>query len=176
MRTSSVSLRRFLTIASVTAISVVASATAHARQPFGLVEAFKGTTYGVGSFNAPLFGINRAVRTTLTGVAKGRRLTVYEKIDFADGERQRKTWFFTRVSPSEWVGRRSDVVGTARAIERDGQVILTYDATVTSSAMGDTVLSFYDVIYRRADGRIINETSVSKFGIPVGSVQLTFRR
>ncbi|MBX9683629.1 MAG: DUF3833 domain-containing protein [Hyphomicrobium sp.] len=163
-------------VAGLTSLASTSSDAAKTRSSFGLVQAFQGRTYGVGAFSAPLFGIHRTVRTTLTGSLSGRQLTVFEKIDFTDGERQRKTWRFTKVAPGEWVGRRADVVGLAKATEQDGVVTLTYDAHVSSSALGDTVLSFYDVIYRRADGKVVNETTVSKFGIPVGSVSLLFRR
>lgn len=163
-------------VAGLMSLAPTSADAAKTRSSFGLVQAFQGRTYGVGAFSAPLFGIHRTVRTTLTGSLSGRHLTVFEKIDFTDGERQRKTWRFTKVAPGEWVGRRADVVGLAKATEHNGVVTLTYEAQVSSSAFGNTVLSFYDVIYRRADGKVVNETTVSKFGVPVGTVSLLFRR
>lgn len=149
---------------------------ATARPTFGLAQAFGGTTYGQGTFSAPLLGVSRKVSTTLIGTRRGKFLTVFEKINFADGERQRKTWRFMRTGPSTWIGERDDVVGQAQVNEENGVVTLRYDANVQSAALGTTTLSFYDTIYRGPRGTIINETTVSKFGVPVGSLVLTFHR
>lgn len=140
-----------------------------------LVDAFRGRTVGDGVFRVPIAGLERRFRATLNGRYDGRTLTVVEDFVFADGETDRLTWRFTRVSPGRWTGTREDVVGTADVREGPSEIRLDYTADARSRGT-ITRLGFSDVIYRRADGVIVNEAIVTRFGVPIGSVEFLIRR
>ena len=146
-----------------------------ARRATTLVDAFHGPSLGVGVFRAPIVGVERPFTARLDGVAHGDRFDVAEDFTFADGERQHLTWRFRRTGPATWEGRREDTVGVADVVESEGVVRLNYVADIRS---GDSVtrLAFSDLIYRRADGVVINEGSVRRFGLPVGSVHFELRQ
>lgn len=139
-----------------------------------LVEAFNGRAVGRGVFSVPLAGVERGFDAILVGSLRRVRgveiFTVVEDFIFDDGEVDRLTWVFTRTGPDSWTGVREDTVGMAEVIENADGVRLTYVANVRSR--GDvTRLGFSDIIYRGADGRVINDAVVTKFGLPIGSVR-----
>lgn len=148
---------------------------AQATLPLTLVEAFQGRTIGKGLFRVPLTGLERRFTARLVGTRRGETLTVVEDFLFDDGETDRLTWRFRRTGPGTWSGQREDTVGSATVTENGREIRLEYTADVRSKGEV-TRLGFADVIYRRADGVVINEAVVSKAGIPIGSVLFELRR
>jgi hypothetical protein len=148
---------------------------AGAGRPLTLVEAFRGRTVGQGVFRVPVTGLERRFRADLVGTLAGDTLTVVEDFFFEDGETDRLTWRFRRAGPGRWTGRREDTVGEAAVTEDGREIRLEYLADVRSRGRV-TRLGFADVIYRRADGVIVNEAVVTLAGLPVGSVLFEIRR
>jgi hypothetical protein len=144
-------------------------------QSITLVEAFRGRTVGTGVFRVPITGLERRFRADLVGTLRGDRLTVVEDFFFDDGEVDRLTWRFQRTGPRTWTGQREDTVGLASVIETGTEIRLEYTADVRSRG-SVTRLGFADVIYRRADGVVVNEAVVTRSGLPIGSVLFELRR
>lgn len=173
--------RRSLLIAAPLAVAGCASVPPSPQgdiQSISLVDAFQGRTVGRGLFSVPIAGIERGFDARLNGTLRTVRgvetLTVVEDFFFDDGETDRLTWVFARTGPNSWTGVREDTVGSANVVETSGEVRLTYVADVESR--GETTrLGFADVIYRRADGVVINEAVVTRFGLPIGSVLFELR-
>jgi hypothetical protein len=173
--------RRSLVLAAPLVVAGCATVPPSPQGPVGqisLVEAFEGRTVGRGLFSVPIAGIERGFDARLHGTLRRtggvETLTVIEDFIFDDGEIDRLTWVFARTGPDSWTGVREDTVGTAQVVETDGEVRLTYLADVVSR--GETTrLGFADVIYRRADGVVINEAVVTRFGLPVGTVMFELR-
>ncbi len=132
---------------------------------------FRGRLYADGRFRNAITGSERPFKVVLDGRWDGRNLTLREAFAFADGEKDVKTWVFTRTGPGTYTGTREDVVGTARVVTEAGAVRLSYDVV-----LGGSQVHFEDVIERGPGGAILNRAIVSKFGVPVGSVDLTFAR
>lgn len=139
--------------------------------PIVLERDFKGRTYAKGVFVNSITGSTRAFDVVLDGRWDGKIMTLKERFAYQDGEKDVKTWTFTRTGPGRYVGKREDVVGTANVFTDNGAVRLSYDVVI-----GGTQVHFEDVIERRADGVIVNRAIVSKFGVPVGTVDLSFAR
>lgn len=144
-------------------------------RPITLVDAFQGRTVGTGVFRVPITGLTRRFRADLVGTTGPETLTVVEDFFFDDGETDRLTWRFRRIAPGQWIGSREDTVGTASVRELGNEVRLDYLADVRSKG-SVTRLGFNDVIYRRADGVIINEAVVTSLGLAIGSVLFEIRR
>ncbi len=145
-------------------------------RPITLDQAFVGQKRGVGLFVVPLTGDERRFRARLDGRLSrdGQRLTIVEDFTYDDGQTNTLTWVFDRAGPGRWTGRREDTVGTATAIEANGEVRLTYTADFASNT-SVTRLGFADVIYLRADGVIVNDAVVTRLGFPVGTVRFEIR-
>jgi len=142
--------------------------------PVTLADAFTGATRGRGVFTAPIARTERRFTADLDGRLGGDTLTVTEDFVYDDGQTERLTWVFTRTGPGTWDGRREDTVGTAKVVEDGRTIRLSYIADIRSPG-GVTRLGFEDVIYRRADGLIVNDGIVTRFGIPVGRVRFELR-
>lgn len=162
------------------AVIVLTLAPANAREGgprLVLEEWFQGRSTGSGRFEIPLAGVTRDFTLTARGTWDGRVLTLVEDFVFADGERDRKTWRFTRTAPGRYVGTREDVVGTAEVFQDGDAVRLRYLLTIPGRNGGTpTTLGFDDIMYLRPDGVLINEATVTWFGLPIGSTRVEFRR
>jgi hypothetical protein len=147
--------------------------------PLTLVDAFAGRSTGVGEFKVWLTGDQRSftarLNGTVTGDAGARRLTVVEDFIYDDGDENTLTWVFDEVAPGRWTGKREDTVGLADVIEENGVIRLTYTADFVSPS-GTTRLGFSDVIYDAGNGLIINDAIVTRWGLPVATVQFKIQR
>lgn len=159
-----------MAVAALTACATIPAATPGAGGVV-LERDFAGRTYASGEFRNNLTGQVRPFKVVLDGRWNGRTLTLREDFVYADGEKDRKTWTFERTAPGTFIGRREDVVGTAAVTTDQGIVRLSYDVVI-----GGTQVHFEDVIERRGDGVIVNRAIVSKFGVPIGKVDLEFAR
>jgi hypothetical protein len=156
--------------AALAGCAVRPAAPAGPLAPITLDGAFVGRKLGAGVFRVDLTGSERRFRARLDGRLQGDRLTVVEDFFYEDGEENRLTWVFDRAGPGRWSGRREDTVGVAEVRELGSEVRLAYLADFRS---GDAVtrLGFEDVIYFGADGRVINDAIVTRWGLPVGRVR-----
>jgi len=140
--------------------------------PLTLDQAFVGQKTGTGAFRVWLTGETRRFSAALQGTLSqaGQRLTVVEDFTYDEGQKDRLTWVFDRDGVGGWTGRRDDTVGFAKVTEEAGEIRLVYTADFKSLS-GVTRLGFQDVIYREADGLVVNDAIVTRLGIPVGSVR-----
>jgi Protein of unknown function (DUF3833) len=144
-------------------------------KPLVLEEYFQGRTKAQGTFTNRINGKVRAFTVALEGKWDGKILTLAEDFIFEDGEKDRKVWTFEKVDANTYIGRRDDVVGTADVNVKDGIVRLSYVADLKT---GDstTRLKFHDTLALQNNGIVLNRAVVSKFGIPIGKVDLSFTR
>jgi Protein of unknown function (DUF3833) len=143
---------------------------------FTLEGFFTGRTVGRGAFVSAIAGVNRPMVVKTRGRWDGKTLTLREDFVFADGEKDVKTWRFTRLSPGIYEGVREDVVGKAVVRQVGNTVQLTYSADVKSKDGSVTRLDFADTIAPIDQRRVLNKATVSKFGIPIGEISLIFER
>lgn len=147
------------------------------QSPRGIVleRDFAGRSYAQGVFTNTVTGSRRGLTVVLDGRVRGETLTLREAFTYSDGEKDVKTWTFTRTGPGRYSGTREDVVGEAM-IRQEGQgVRLSYDVDLPTTA-GAVRVHFEDVIERNAEGVVVNRAIVSKLGVPIGHVDLAFSR
>lgn len=150
-------------------------ATTQALKPFVLENYFAGISTAQGRFTNSITGQVRGMSVALQGFWDGRTLKLVEDFTFDDGEKDRKIWFFEKIAPDRYIGRRDDVVGVAEAQVVGQELRLTYQADVPT-AQGSIRLTFHDTLALQGNGVLLNRAVVSKFGIPIGRVDLEFRR
>lgn len=147
--------------------------------PLTLVDAFLGRSTGTGLFKVGLTGDQRSftarLNGTVTGAQGARRLTVVEDFVYDDGDENTLTWVFDEVGAGRWTGKREDTIGVAEVIEQGGVIRLTYTADFVSPG-AVTRLGFSDVIYDAGGGKIINDAIVTRWGLPVATVQFIIQR
>ncbi|WP_294541379.1 DUF3833 family protein [uncultured Rhodoblastus sp.] len=143
--------------------------------PLALERDFSGRTYATGYFSNTITGLRRDFKVTLDGASQGGAFVLTERFVYADGEKGVKTWRFHSLGDGRYRGTREDVVGFAD-VARDGAAIrLSYDVDLPGDG-GPTRVHFEDILVRTANGKVVNNAVVSKFGVPVGVVDLRFSR
>jgi hypothetical protein len=137
-----------------------------------LEEALAGQTLGEGVFVNSLTGAETTFSVVINGTWNGNVLTLVEDFTFGDGSKDRKTWHITKIDAGRYQGTREDVLGSAD-IRQDGQVVrLDYYVTLRT-VLGGITVRFRDLLYLQDDRTIANKAVVSKFGLPIGRVQIT---
>ncbi len=137
---------------------------------FTLESLFVGSTAGEGVFTNSWTRSERCFRVDIVGTWDGRVLTLREDFAYDDGEKDHKTWRFEKKAPGVYDGQREDVVGVARVWTEGAAVRLEY-----AVKLGGVVLDFTDTLELRLDGSVLNRARVSKWGVPIGRVELTMR-
>jgi len=146
-------------------------ATQPAEQPLVMEEFFAGVTDGEGVFVNSWSGAERRFRVVIAGSWDGKELTLVEDFDYADGEKDGKTWRLQRQGPGTFTGTREDVVGQARVWTEGRRVRLEY-----SVELGGWTVDFADILALRADGSVLNRAIVAKWGLRIGRVELVLRK
>lgn len=139
-----------------------------------LEEFFKGTTHAYGKFSA-INGKKREFRVLLNGKWNGKTLVLREDFFYSDGEKDVKTWRFTKTSPNSYVGTRGDVKGKTIVKIKGNTAKFSYTVDLDNGPKTNFV-KFNDVLVFKNDGTLRNRARVSKFGIPVAKVAVNFAR
>ena len=97
-----------------------------------------------------------------------------EDFTYSDGTKQRRIWKITRGADGRYTGRADDVVGVAQGQARGNALRWNYtlelpvDGTVWQVQMDDWM-------YLMNEQVLMNKTVMTKFGIKLGVVTLSFR-
>ena len=148
-----------------------ASSPAHSAD-LRLEDFFKGKTYAYGSFGA-ITGLHRSFRVDLTGHVRGKVLTLREDFRYDDGERDTKTWIFTRTGPNTYSGTREDVLGETTVRLSGNTARFTYRVDLNPGGKPN-IVRFHDKLVLRDDGTLRNTALVTKFGLPIARVRVNF--
>lgn len=169
-----ISRRTFGLVAAGALSSLFVGGAQATAKPLILETWFRGRTTARGFFVNTIDGSRRDLVVDLVGTWNKRTqtLTLVEDFFYADGERDKKTWYFTKTGPGTYVGKREDVIGEAKVFtDTSGRIRLQYKAMV-----GGRALSFDDTLALRPDGTVLNTADVSYLFLTVGRVELVFNR
>lgn len=137
-----------------------------------LEDFFKGKTYAFGSFGA-ITGLHRSFRVDLTGRVRGKVLTLREDFRYDDGERDTKTWIFTRTGPKTYSGTREDVLGETTVRLSGNTARFTYRVDLNPGGKPN-IVRFHDKLVLGDDGTLRNTALVTKFGLPIARARVNF--
>jgi Protein of unknown function (DUF3833) len=162
-----------LTLASLATIA--ATTLSASAGDFKLEDYFTGITHATGSFSA-INGVKRVFDVRLKGRFNGELLTLVEDFAYSDGEKDRKTWKFTKTGPGRYTGTREDVIGTTTVRVYGNTAKFTYLVDLAPGP-GKNIVRFWDTMILSADGRTVaNRALVTKYGLPVARVKVDFMR
>ena len=106
---------------------------------------------------------------------EGDQGTLDEDFTYADGRREKRVWTIVREAPGRYRGRAADVVGEARGVAAGNALNWRYTLDVPVGKDRFQV-DFDDWMFLMDDDVLLNRAEMSKFGIRVGEVLLSFRR
>ncbi len=129
-------------------------------------------TRATGSFSA-INGVKRSFTVDLKTTWNGKVLTLREDFVYDNGEKDRKTWRFTKTGPNTYQGTREDVIGETTLTIRGKKATFTYLVNLDSKNQTNKV-RFRDTMVLQDDGSILNSANVFKFGFPVARVTVNF--
>lgn len=142
-----------------------------AAKQFVLEDVFIGRGTGEGEFRNAVTGSKRPFTVRFNGTRTKDGLTLAEDIAYADGEKERHVWRFTRTGANTYEGRRDDVVGVAKGVVTGNTLRLSYDVKLSTG--GSTAqVHFDDSLVLHAPGVVLNRAKVSKFGVAFGDVDI----
>lgn len=136
---------------------------------------FAGKTRAWGIFEDRFANLRREFTVDIEGTWDGRELVLDERFDYTDGEKDRRVWRLTQTAPGVWEGRTEEAIGVAQGRAAGNAFNFRYDINLKMGS-GRMKVHFDDWMYLQPDGVLINRAYVTKWGIDVGSVTLTFRR
>jgi len=142
-------------------------------KPLTLEQFFRGSLVAEGTFRSTIGAPDRKMRVKMRGSwnSATQTLTLVEDFVFDDGEKDRKTWRFTRIAPGEYRGTREDVLGEARVFQDGDSVRLRYKATVRGYDV-----AFDDLLVQENATTVRNTADVRWWFLRVGEVELLIRR
>jgi hypothetical protein len=139
-----------------------------------LEEYFEGRIDAWGMFQDRFGKVRRRFSVTIDGsVDDDGVLTLDERFVYDDGETERRIWRIRRTGEDTWEGEADGVVGRAVG-ERSGNALnWRYDFDLPYD--GDTLrVAFDDWLWLQDERVLINRAYMSKFGIRLGEVFITF--
>ena len=98
-----------------------------------------------------------------------------EDFTYSDGTKQRRIWRLQRTGEGSYVGRADDVVGIANGQERGNAFQWGYTLNLPVDGKIYEV-QFDDWMYLMTDKVMLNKATMSKFGIKLGEVTLSFTK
>lgn len=146
---------------------------AQAAPEFIMEKVFPGNMIATGSFSA-INGVKRSFTVDVISRWNGKRLKIEERFTYDDGEKDVKTWRFTKIGPNKYIGTREDVIGTTTLTTKGNKATFNYSVYLDPKNNAQKV-HFYDTMILNDDGTITNRALVTKFGLPVARVKVDFR-
>ena len=118
--------------------------------------------------------IQRQFEVVVEGQKTDTGFSLDEYFLYDDGEREERRWDVTALGNGRYEGRCRDVIGVARGVCTVN--MLSWKYRFRLEMFGRKVaVTFDDVMVLQAGGVLVNRATVSKAGLKLGEVLLTFR-
>ncbi|WP_397391635.1 DUF3833 domain-containing protein [Polynucleobacter sp.] len=142
-----------------------------------LSEYFNGTIDAYGIFTDRSGEVKKRFTVLLVAqwkVVDGKKVgTLDESFEYSDGTKQKRIWTLTETAPGKYIGKADDVVGDALGESAGNALNWTY--TLALPVDGTIYhVQFNDWMYLVTPKVMLNKAKMSKFGIDLGEVTLSF--
>jgi hypothetical protein len=164
-----------LAIAGLAGCAGIDVAQYKAEKPaFDLARYFNGTVDGWGMFQDRSGKVVRRFTVRIDARWDGDNGTLDEHFEFADGEKQNRIWKLTR-NGDRYVGTAGDVVGEGLGAAAGNAFNLRYVLALPVDGRVWNV-DMDDWMFLIDEQTVLNRTTMSKFGLRLGEVTLSFRK
>jgi hypothetical protein len=146
------------------------------REPEMRIETyFAGPTEGAGIVRDRFGNLRRQFTVTMTGRWEGDVFVLEEDFVYDDGETDHRTWRVHREGVDGYRATAPDVIG--EAVGKTSGNALNWRYTLALPIGGRTWhIDFDDWMFLQPGGVLINQAYMSKFGIRIGEIVLSFRK
>jgi hypothetical protein len=171
--------RWFIAAAAALLLSACAAPTvtdyAAEKPVLDLKTYFNGPLVAHGIFSDRSGKVVRRFTVQMTGTWSGNTGTLDERFTYSDGKTERRVWTLTDEGNGRWTGRADDVVGQAEG--RAAGNALNWRYTLKLPVDGTVYeVQFDDWMYLVDERVMLNKAVMSKFGIYLGEVTLSFTK
>ena len=144
-------------------------------ETFDPIRFFSGKFVAQGMFVDRFGSVQRRFAAEVNCLTNDNQTELHEAFIFDDGETEHRVWTITRNSDGSYVADTDDIDGRALC-SVDGPVFkLRYDFFL--NMFGRRVkVRFNDIMVRQTDTTILNRAKVSKFGLLLGELVITFTK
>lgn len=174
-------MKRRSLLAAAAAFSIAGCAAPSAgdyaseRPVLDLQQYFNGRVDGWGVFTDRSGRVVKRFTVVMQCSWQGNEGVLDEDFTYSDGTKQRRVWKLSKLPGGRFSGRADDVVGEALGQTAGNALNMKY--TLALPVDGRTwEVQMDDWMYLVDDKTVLNKTSMSKFGIHLGEVTLSFKR
>jgi hypothetical protein len=134
---------------------------------------FNGPLTAHGLFTDRSGKVVRRFTVAMTGTWVGNAGTLDERFSYSDGKTERRVWHLVDQGQGRYSGRADDVLGEAVGVAAGNALNWRY--TLKLPVDGTTYeVQFDDWMYQMDERVMLNKAVMSKFGITLGEVTLSF--
>jgi hypothetical protein len=174
--------RLLLTAATATAALGLAGCASQNIQSYAtekpvldLQQYFNGTLDAYGVFTDRGGSVVKRFTVVMVCTWTGDQGVLDEAFTYSDGTTQRRIWRLTKLADGRYTGRADDVVGEAQGQTRGNAFYWTYTLSLPVDGKVYEV-NFDDWMYLMTDKVMLNKATMSKFGVRLGEVTLSFTK
>jgi hypothetical protein len=147
-----------------------------AQQPqIDLAHYFNGKILAHGIFQNRQGQVVRRFTVTMEGRWNGEQGILDEHFSYSDGQKERRVWHLTKHPDGHYSGTADDVIGTATGRAAGPAFHWTYTLKLPVDGTSYEV-NFDDWMYLVDERVMLNRATLSKLGIPLGEVSLSFEK
>lgn len=140
-----------------------------------LRQYFNGTLDAYGVFTDRSGKVVKRFTVLMQCTWQGDEGVLDEDFSYSDGTKQRRVWRLTRTADGHYTGRADDVVGFATG-QASGNAF-HWNYTLSLPVDGKNVeVQFDDWMYLMDARVMLNKATMSKFGVRLGEVTLSFMK
>jgi hypothetical protein len=140
-----------------------------------LQQYFNGTLDAYGVFTDRSGAVVKRFTVVMVCTWTGDEGVLDEDFLYSDGTRQKRIWRLRKTGEGRFVGRADDVVGEALGESSGNAFHWTYTLSLPVDARVIEV-QFDDWMYLMTDKVMLNKATMSKFGVRLGEVTLSFSK
>jgi hypothetical protein len=133
---------------------------------------FNGDLVAHGLFTDRSGKVVRRFVVQMTGTWNGNQGVLDERFTYSDGKTERRVWRLTDEGGGRWSGR-ADVVGVAQGVAAGNTLNWRYTLSLPVDGKVYEV-QFDDWMYLMDERVMLNKAVMSKFGVRLGEVTLSF--
>lgn len=140
-----------------------------------LTQYFNGTLDAYGVFTDRAGAVVKRFTVVMNCSWQGDEGVLDEDFTYSDGTTQKRIWRLTRLLDGRFTGRADDVIGIAQGQIRGNAFYWTYTLSLPVDGKVYEV-NFDDWMYLMTDKVMLNKATMSKFGVRLGEVTLSFTK
>ena len=148
---------------------------ANTKPEFNLMQFFEGEVTAWGIIEDRFGNLKRQFKVKMHGKINNGILTLEEDFYYADGEKDKRVWEFSKLGEDTYQGLANDIIGKAIGKEVGNAFNMKYKMDL-DLGFAELRVSFNDWMFRIDHETIVNKASISKFGLNIANVTLFFRK